>query len=106
MYVTTVFVLLLLVTISLLETIDAHGIHHPTTHEEDPSFDNIIEQKYPTLASLDPGVVAEHRRKLAENLEHDSETDDSFICDPQCHRNAGSETWLSCDDLVRIYDFH
>ena len=69
----------------LLEYTDAHGFHHPESHLEDPSFDNIVEQQYPTLASLDPSFVATHRRKLATDL---------GICAKTCKNGR------SCNDMV------
>ena len=86
---------------SLMEYVDAHGVHHPAARDQDPSFHNLVEQKYPTLSSLGPSFVAQHRRKLAEDFTHQSENS-SAICDPKCYFDTRKDTWLSCDDLVRI----
>ena len=92
-----------LIITSQLKLIDAFGAHHPVANAKDPSFDNIVAQKYPTLSSLGPNFVAEYRRNLAVDLTHKSENA-SAVCDPQCYLeqgNDGKSRWLSCDDLVR-----
>ena len=96
----TVILVYALAAASLLEFVDAHGVHHPIARDEDSSFDNIVEQKYPTLSSLDPIFVAEYRRSLAVDLTHNSENS-SAVCDPECYFDQNQKTSLSCDDLVR-----
>ena len=88
----------ILVAASLMEcTIALEFNHILENHDQDPSFDNIVEQKYPLLESLEPSFVTAHRRNLALN---DSPDDSVQTCDPKCwqHKNE----WLSCDDLVCI----
>ena len=92
-------VVVLVATASLLNLVDAHGCHHPATRHEDPSFDNLVEQKYPTLADLEPNFVANHRRKLAEDLTHDSKSGESLVCG-DCYKSGNK--WFTCDDLVSI----
>ena len=94
-----VTIVFLVATTSLLNLVDAHGFHHPTTRDEDPSFDNLVEQKYPTLADLDPNFVANHRRKLAEDFTHDSKNGTSLVCG-NCYKSGNK--WHTCDDLVSI----
>ena len=96
-------ILALFVASSLLECADAHGFHHPETHDLDPSFDNVAIQKYPMLENKPSFVAAYHRRKLAEDLTFDDSTKtESPICDPKCYFNKKNNQWLSCDDLVCI----
>ena len=94
--------ILALLTPVLLGCVDAHGYSHPGIHTQDRSFDNIVEQKYETLESLDPTFVAAHRRKLAKDFT-DDRNEISFTCDPKCYLDPSpnGQGWLSCDDLVR-----
>ena len=94
------FLFVVLTVSSLLECADAHGYHHPAARDQDPSFDNIVEQKYPTLDSLEPSFVAMHRRKLATDLSRKVEQINIGICEPKCYLNPDTKKWLSCDDLV------
>ena len=95
--------ILALLTAVLLGCVDAHGYSHPGIHTQDRSFDNIVEQKYDTLESLDPTFVAAHRRKLAKDFT-DDRNEKSFTCDPKCYfdNSPKGKGWMSCDDLVRI----
>ena len=90
---------LLVVAASLFECTDAHGFHHPISNEQDFSFENIVEQKYPTLPTT---FISKHRRQLAEDFTHKSGSETVPICDPNCYQNPKNGKWLSCDDLVRI----
>ena len=90
---------LLVVAASLFECTDAHGFHHPISNEQDFSFENIVEQKYPTLPTK---FISKHRRQLAKDFTHESGSETVPICDPKCYQNPENGNWLSCDDLVRI----
>ena len=89
---------LLVVAASLFECTDAHGFHHPISNEQDFSFENIVEQKYPTLPTK---FISKHRRQLATDFTHKSGSETVPICDPKCYQNPKNGNWLSCDDLVR-----
>ena len=89
---------LLVVAASLFECTDAHGFHHPISNEQDFSFENIVEQKYPTLPTK---FISKHRRQLAKDFTHKSGSETVPICDPKCYQNPKNGNWLSCDDLVR-----
>ena len=83
----------------LFDHTDAHGFHHPSSVEQDPSFENIVEQRYSTLP-----FMSKHRRQLAEDFTHESGNQTIAICDPKCYWNEGDNQWLSCDDLVCCVD--
>ena len=90
---------LIVVAASLFDCTDAHGFHHPISNEEDFSFENIVEQKYPTLPTK---FISKYRRQLAKDFTHESASETIPICDPKCYQNPENGNWLSCDDLVRI----
>ena len=83
--------------VHLCKYTDAHGFHRPSSKDQDPSFGNIVEQKY---SSLPTKFISKHRRQLAEDFTHESGNQTIAICDPQCYWNEADKKWLSCDDLV------
>ena len=89
----------MVVVARLFDGADAHGFHHPISNEQDFSFENIVEQKYPTLPTK---FISKHWRQLAEDLTHKSGSETVPTCDPKCYQNPENGKWLSCDDLVRI----